>query len=232
MMIVPIAAAAVLWFLLSRTGTAKRLLRGIHPDVPAKLVAIALVLAAILVLAHGNVWAALCLFGVSLWSLGRAGHLPSAATFRRAAPSRSRLVEVELDRTTGHLRGRVVDGPRRGMSLDALHWQDCMELLAACRRADPEGVRLLEPYLDRRFPGWRAAAHGNNDAGARRARFTNGMTEDEAYQVLGLRSGATRDDIVRSHRAAMKKWHPDQGGTSALAARANEAKEVLLRRHA
>ena len=57
------------------------------------------------------------------------------------------------------------------------------------------------------------------------------MSEDEAYEVLGLRRGASRDEIVRTHRAVMKKWHPDQGGTADLAARANEAKEVLLRRH-
>ena len=50
-------------------------------------------------------------------------------------------------------------------------------------------------------------------------------------QVLGLRRGASRDEIVRSHRTVMKKWHPDQGGTADLAVRANEAKEVLMRRY-
>ena len=58
------------------------------------------------------------------------------------------------------------------------------------------------------------------------------MSEDEAYEVLGLRRGATREEVVRAHRTVMKKWHPDHGGTADLAARANEAKEVLLRRHA
>ena len=57
------------------------------------------------------------------------------------------------------------------------------------------------------------------------------MTEQQAYQLLGLGRGAPREAVVSAHRALMKKWHPDGGGTTELAARANEAKEVLLRQH-
>ena len=57
------------------------------------------------------------------------------------------------------------------------------------------------------------------------------MTEDEAYEVLGLAKGASGEDISRAHRALMKKLHPDQGGTTSLAARVNEARDILSRRH-
>ena len=96
---------------------------------------------------------------------------------------------------------------------------------------DAESVALLESYLDRRFPVWRQNAQGDTAGGQRRAAASGKMTDEEAYQILGLQPGAGRDDISRAHRALMKKLHPDQGGSTYLAARVNEAKDTLLRTH-
>jgi hypothetical protein len=53
------------------------------------------------------------------------------------------------------------------------------------------------------------------------------MTRQEALQVLGLDATATRDDVQREYRRLMRKVHPDLGGSSYLAAKINEAKDVL-----
>ncbi|MBI1866816.1 MAG: DnaJ domain-containing protein [Methylocystis sp.] len=150
---------------------------------------------------------------------------------------RSAMIEMELDHASGAIRGTVLAGRNEGKALDALTRTDLMDVYRSCRRNDPDGARLLEVYLDRRFSGWRQAGNGQGNAGsagsggAGPARRAGSISEDEAYEILGLKKGAARQDIARAHRDLMKKLHPDHGGTTDLAARVNEAKDVLLRRH-
>ena len=144
---------------------------------------------------------------------------------------RSAMLEMQLDHDTGALTGRVLAGLFEGRSLESMSEAELAELAALCRASDPEGERLLEAYVDRRFPGRRKAAHDDPNAGAAPRRDPAALTEQEAYEILGLQQGAGEEDIRRAHRALMKKLHPDHGGSTYLATRVNQAKDVLLNRH-
>ena len=156
--------------------------------------------------------------------MGAAGWGASAP---RESLARSAAIEMRLDRQTGRMSGAVTAGPFAGRALDQMTRAECLELRNYCERDDPEGAALLETYLDRRFAGWRDADQGQGEARGR-GRSSGGMTRDEAYEILGLPEGASRQDIVAAHRSLMKKFHPDSGGSTARAARINQAKDVLL----
>lgn len=67
---------------------------------------------------------------------------------------------------------------------------------------------------------------GNGGSGPRRG--TSGMSRDEAYEILGLRPGASEADIRAAHRRLMRAAHPDGGGSDWVASRVNQARDVLL----
>ena len=160
------------------------------------------------------------------WSgLGWGGRAKSAGQSSRV---RSSFLDMTLDHDTGALQGVITAGTYAGRSLDEF---DLGQLAALIPTFDPESCALLESYLDRRFPAWRQDAQGNAAGGQSRPAASGKMTNEEAYQILGLKPGAGRDEIGRAHRGLMKKLHPDQGGSTYLAARVNEAKDTLLRTH-
>jgi hypothetical protein len=147
---------------------------------------------------------------------------------RQTSRVRSQYLDMTLDHDSGELSGQIVAGAYAGHALGEFELQ---QLIAMISGFDAESVSLLESYLDRRFPAWRQDAQGNSAGGQRRTTTSGKMTNEEAYQILGLQPGAGRDEIGRAHRALMKKLHPDQGGSTYLAARVNEAKDTLLRTH-
>jgi hypothetical protein len=150
---------------------------------------------------------------------------------------RTRFLHMHLDHDTGAMWGDVVQGPHAGRTLDQMSTEEIRDLLETCRTADPQSVAVLEAYLDRNRPDWRDAGAGGNAeqeaaGGDRRAdgrhRGSSAMTREEAYEILGLEPEAPPEAIKEAHRRLMLKLHPDQGGSTYLAAKINQAKDILL----
>jgi len=233
MLLYGIAAIVLLWWI------SKTLVRTDPKALSGALKAIGGVVAigaAVLLALRGRIDMALLVGGAGAWMTGLTVGLPGPLRhFGRGKPRTSRmrsaLVEVELDHATGTVRGVVLAGAYHGRRLEDLDQASLKRLHAECRASDPDGLALLEAYLDRRFAAWRENAQRNDDPRSRGRAQAGAMTKEEAYQVLGLEPAASIDDIQRAYRTLMKKLHPDQGGSTYLATRVNEAKEVLLGRH-
>lgn len=154
-------------------------------------------------------------------------HFPgrSRSTPGQSTSVRTSWLEMELDHDTGDMRGTILKGDLAGRRLDQLGKDKLVAFYQTVAQDDLETARLLEAYLDRTFGDWRPSAAEDEP---KPGRATTGMSRAEALKVLGLEEGASADDIRAAHRRLMLQNHPDKGGTDYIAAKINEAKDVLL----
>jgi hypothetical protein len=157
---------------------------------------------------------------------GGSGSAPSAG---RTSRIETEFLEVELDLDTGLIRGRVLKGTYAGRELEYMSPIEMAQLWQDCRFADPQSAQVVEVYLDRAHPTWREDM-ARTGGGEGSAASGGSMTRAQALDVLGLGEDAGDDDIRRAHRDLMMKMHPDRGGSTFIAAKINEAKDVLLGR--
>lgn len=225
-----IVALVVIWYTLNA-------FRSANPAILARVLKLAggviSLAAAALIGVRGNLAFAipLGLFGLGLLGWAPFGPAGFSSRTQRGSGQRSKVrsafLDMTLDHDSGALTGDVIAGPYAGRSLSEFDLAGLRELI---RGFDDESRALLAGYLDRRFPDWRAGAGADAGAGAGGAPSRGKMTREDAYQILGLAPGASNDAIAQAHRNLMKKLHPDQGGSTYLAARVNEARDLLIRR--
>ena len=189
----------------------------------------------LLLLARGQVGLA-SVTGAAAFSILRFGRI-GPLVFGDDAPAednrsavRSRYFAMSLDHASGDVAGRVTAGRFRGRDLLELGEDDTRQLLAEVAD-DPDSLALLETWLDRNRTGWREYFAAQDAEGAAAAGGGMPVDEDrEAYEILGLAPGASDDEIRAAHRALLKGVHPDQGGSTFLAAKINAARDRLLGR--
>lgn len=215
-----------------------RLFTSIDPAALARAVRYgigAVLLLAAAVLAFADRWGVAFLLlvgGLSVITRGRLGPFDLGSRRRHAGTTstvRSDWFEMQLDHDSGAMTGTVRRGEHTGAALDDLEIGTVLGLRDVA--TDEESLALLEAYLDRRIPGWREDVEGDGAARTGSPADSGAMTDQQAYEILGLLPGAGEMEIRAAHRRLMKRVHPDQGGSTFLAAKINQAKDWLLSKH-
>lgn len=192
----------------------------------------------------------LAVTGRIFWALGAAAALlPWIMRFARAARTaknysrmagmgggqtstvNTRFLNVTLNHETGEVDGEVIEGPCAGRALSTLSLQELVDLLKQCWIEDQQSTQVLEAYLDRVHPDWRTTANADfssDDTKAGERAGAGGMTREDAYDILGLQPGASEGEIKEAYHRIISALHPDKGGSNFLAAKVNEAKDLLL----
>lgn len=132
-------------------------------------------------------------------------------------------LSMSLDHGSGNIEGEVKQGPFASRQLSSLSDSEIADLYHSLQ--EEESRRLLEAYIERHRPNMgQSEQSSQNETGSQE----NTMTIQRAADILGLDPSASRDEIVAAHRRLIQHLHPDQGGSSYLAAEINEARRILL----
>jgi hypothetical protein len=180
---------------------------------------------------RGLIDPAIAVFVLGLGFLGKQFAFPDGFKWGRKSTGQASRVQtsvlsMELDHDSGRMDGDVLKGPLAGRRLSDLAVADLKSLYKTCAAAGDQSLALLEAWLDRALPAWRREW----DKQTKSARPSSGaaMSRAEALAVLGLGEGASASQIRAAHRRLMKDFHPDKGGSDYLAAKINQAKDILL----
>lgn len=143
---------------------------------------------------------------------------------------KTRFLRMQLDHDSGSMEGTVLEGRHRGRRLSELTHEELLRLWLDYRVEDEQSADVLEAYLNRVLgTDWRAQAES---AGAgeeeRSSQPPRAMSLEEARAILGVGPDADEEEIRAAHRRLMRQVHPDRGGSDYLAAKINEARQVLL----
>jgi 4-amino-4-deoxy-L-arabinose transferase-like glycosyltransferase len=107
-------------------------------------------------------------------------------------------------------------------------------LIAGAVALLPRAMQLAKylPYINQLYQK-RGQQHAQNSrqnqqGGSQPSNGKHTMSAEQAREVLGLKPGCSKEDIILAHRRMMQKVHPDRGGSDYLAAQINTAKDILL----
>ncbi|MBL4907413.1 MAG: DnaJ domain-containing protein [Sneathiella sp.] len=140
-------------------------------------------------------------------------------------------LHATLDHDSGDMDAEILKGEFLGKNLTDLSYPE-LNALYSILKEDEQSAAILSTFLERNFPNDQADPE-NDQQKSREYRSPseqqNGMSRTEAYEILELNPGSNAREIKEAHKKLMKKFHPDHDGSAYMAAKINQAKDILLK---
>ena len=134
---------------------------------------------------------------------------------------RTKSLLVTINFSTKQMGGEILSGEHKGKKLSELSNDELKAFAESLKGEDRESYVLLRAYL------LRSGAQGFGSGEDFKPGKYSDLTTEEAYKVLGLEPGASKEDVAKAHKRLMQRMHPDRGGSDYLAAKINSAKDKL-----
>ena len=139
------------------------------------------------------------------------------AVYAQQGPEKEKVIERLLADKQLMIRMLVADGPV--FRLEAVHARG---IEGAQELRDQESAAKAK--ADQLRSDWQEAPRGDGNPEG----LSGEMTRSDAYAILGLEEGASEEQITAAHGRLIQRLHPDRGGSTFLAAKINQAKDLLL----
>ncbi|MAZ03837.1 MAG: molecular chaperone DnaJ [Sneathiella sp.] len=162
--------------------------------------------------------------------------LRNKSLFGSSRPSEGQKSDVKtawlratLNHDSGEMDATILQGQFKDRELSSLTRAELGEFHQEAI-GDEQTIAILESFISRKFGEDSSDDSTSQSQGNRRSTADSGpMTRKEAFEILELESNATVAEIKSAHRRLMKKFHPDHNGSDYMAAKLNEAKDLLLK---